>query len=879
MDNSTTSFRSQNHDYHQQRRRSPKAKGRRNPRIDSEEEFSLSDNDDVIGEAALNWLDYYSKYDGSAVHLCSRRPGVHLQPISNRNPNHRHRPSPLQVREGKENTSSVTTAMRQSLRVAANGATKTTDKRYCATLEQAIDAKTRMVLLRMLNCAIFDDINGCISTGKQANVYHATKYDGQEFAVKVYKTSVLGFKDMDCYIQRDCRFRHGYCKHNPWKVAKTRAEKEMSNLMRLKAAGIRCPSPIHLKLHVLVMEFIGKSGWAAPRLKDANLSEDKMGDCYVQIIMVMRNLYRKCKLVHGDLSAYNILYYEGNLHIINVSQSVDFDHPLASDILREDCIRVSDFFRMNGVGVMTMWELFYFIVDSSITDESVECYLEKMQQNISFRDSLMSVEDWKMLRTLGQQKDAEEDVDRITGCQDAVDLTFIIPEFEHSLLPAPEQLQLLTQPNKWDMDNIFERTDISTSSGTESGIDEDDDSSDTQETLPAARKKNKRECASVEQAIDIDSRTRMVLFRMMIQEIFDEINGCISAGKQVNVYLVSKRDGQEFAVKVYKTSGFKGFMQGDCKQDRRKMIKTRAEKEMRNLVRLKEAGIKCPTPILLTLPVLVMEFIGKSGSAAPCLKDANLSDDEMRECYVQIIMEIRNLYQKCKLVHGNLSEYNILYYEGNLHIIDFSQSVDLDNPLASDILREDCIRVSDFFKMNGVGCTTVRELLDFIVDSSITDESVECYLEKMQQKIVAMGNVFPADDNAADCISEKQPKESDTNGTSTEQKNNFGAVSGTDEGQEDYSSDSKGVEPYDITQEALPADKKAARKKNKKKVKEGNKKAPESTQGTLPADKKAARKDHKKKVKEERREVRKSLTLQDAKKKKNWVGNIINRFP
>ncbi|RZC86101.1 hypothetical protein C5167_026785 [Papaver somniferum] len=865
--NNTTTLRSQNHDSYHQQRRIPKSKGRRNPKIDSEEEFSLSDND-VIGEAALSWLHYYFKDDGAVVHLCSRLPGGHLQPTSNRNPNHQHRPSPLQEREGKENMNTVTTAMRQSLRVAANGAIKTTDKRYCATLEQAIDARTRIVLLRMLNCAVIDDINGCIATGKQANVYHATKHDGQEFAVKIYKTSVIGSKDRDRYTQVDYRFRHRYRKHNPWKVAKTRAEKEMSNLMRLKAAGIRCPTPIHLKLHVLVMEFIGKSGWAAPRLKDANLSQDKMRDCYVQVILVMRNLYQKCKLVHGDLSEYNILYHEGNLHIINVSQSVDLDHPLASDILRQDCIRVSDFFWMNGVGVMTMWELFDFIVDSSITDESVGCYLEKMQQKILFRDSLTYVDDrkvnnleprslssltkksktlqfyllaYKMFRTLAQQKDAEEDVDMIMDYQDAMDLTIIIPEFEESLLPGQEQLRLLMQPNKWNINNIFERTDISTSSGT----DENGDSSDTQETLPAdkkaALKENKRDRACVEQAIDIDSRTRMVLFKMMNEKIFDEINGCISAGKQVNVYLVSKRDGQEFAVKVYKTSGFKGFKQGDCKQNRRKMVKTKAEKEMRNLVRLKEAGIKCPTPILLTLPVLVMEFIGKSGSAAPRLKDANLSEDKMRECYVQ----------------------------DNLHIIDVSQSVDLDHPLASDILREDCIRVSDFFRMNGVGCMTVCELLEFIVDSSITDESVECYLKEMQQKILAMGNVFPVVDNTADCISgkgavedvngipsgqdircltyPKQPKESDINGTFAEQTNKFGAISGPDEEQ----------------QEAPPTDKKAARKENKKKVKE-EEEAGKSTHGTLPADKKAARKDHKKKVKEERREARKSLTLQDV---------------
>ncbi|XP_044950476.1 serine/threonine-protein kinase RIO1-like isoform X2 [Hordeum vulgare subsp. vulgare] len=68
------------------------------------------------------------------------------------------------------------------------------------------------------------------ATVEQANVYHATKIDGQELAIKVYKTSVLVFKDRDRYVQGDYRFRCGYCKHNPRKMVKTSAENEMRNL-------------------------------------------------------------------------------------------------------------------------------------------------------------------------------------------------------------------------------------------------------------------------------------------------------------------------------------------------------------------------------------------------------------------------------------------------------------------------------------------------------------------------------------------------------------------------------------------------------------------------------------------------------------------------
>ena len=49
----------------------------------------------------------------------------------------------------------------------------------------------------MLNSGVFSAIHGCISTGKEANVYHAVTAQGSHLAVKVYKTSILAFKDRD----------------------------------------------------------------------------------------------------------------------------------------------------------------------------------------------------------------------------------------------------------------------------------------------------------------------------------------------------------------------------------------------------------------------------------------------------------------------------------------------------------------------------------------------------------------------------------------------------------------------------------------------------------------------------------------------------------
>ncbi|KAL0365922.1 UNVERIFIED_CONTAM: Serine/threonine-protein kinase rio1 [Sesamum radiatum] len=388
------------------------------------EELEEEDDDDLsisseseIGEA-LDYLDSRDDaedgiVDSSFTLLHTRRPNAHgglhsrpntssLQPISNKSQkfaNHI-RAAPLEEWEGRFNvgmSNSVTTAIRESVRDMAIGKTKTTEKADRATVEQAIDPRTRMVLFKMLNRGVFNDINGCISTGKEANVYHATKSDGQELAIKVYKTSVLVFKDRDRYVQGDYRFRYGYCKHNPRKMVKTWAEKEMRNLMRLRAAGIRCPAPLLLRLHVLVMEFIGKAGWAAPRLKDADLSLDKLREGYVEMIMVMRTLYQKCKLVHGDLSEYNILYFEGHLYIIDVSQAVDLDHPHALDFLREDCLHVSAQKKILARGDVISAE--EEIADSVF----VQSFIPK---------------------TLDHVKHAEEDVQRIISGKDTGDMYY-----------------------------------------------------------------------------------------------------------------------------------------------------------------------------------------------------------------------------------------------------------------------------------------------------------------------------------------------------------------------------------------------------------------------------------------------------------------------
>ncbi|CAL1712588.1 unnamed protein product [Somion occarium] len=265
------------------------------------------------------------------------------------------------------------------------------DKSDRATSEQVLDPRTRIILFKMIGRGLLFEVNGCVSTGKEANVYHALTPDRRHLALKIYKTSILVFKDRDRYVSGEFRFRKGYSRHNPRKMVRVWAEKEMRNLKRLQTAGIRCPEPIEIRENVLVMSFIGdREGWASPRLKDADFPASRATALYVELILMVRKMFHECKLVHADLSEYNILYHiedsapskpetqesqneeaekEGHLYIIDVSQSVEHDHPHAFDFLRSDIRNVEDFFSRRGVRTLGLRRTFEFITTPTFEGE------------------------------------------------------------------------------------------------------------------------------------------------------------------------------------------------------------------------------------------------------------------------------------------------------------------------------------------------------------------------------------------------------------------------------------------------------------------------------------------------------------------------------
>ncbi|KAH8825356.1 RIO1-domain-containing protein [Flagelloscypha sp. PMI_526] len=233
------------------------------------------------------------------------------------------------------------------------------DKSDRATNEQVLDPRTRLILFKAIGRGMLEEINGCVSTGKEANVYHALA-GSTHLAIKIYKTSILVFKDRTRYVEGEHRFRRGTNTSNPRKMVRLWAEKELRNLKRLASAGVSCPTPVEVRENVLIMEFIGDAeGWASPRLKDATLpdSSDELARLYAQLVLMIRRMYQECKLSKPFLV------------IIDVSQSVEAAHPHAWDFLRTDVKNVEEFWVRRGVKTLGLRATFDFITREDATDK------------------------------------------------------------------------------------------------------------------------------------------------------------------------------------------------------------------------------------------------------------------------------------------------------------------------------------------------------------------------------------------------------------------------------------------------------------------------------------------------------------------------------
>jgi len=125
--------------------------------------------------------------------------------------------------------------------------------------------------------------------------------------------------------------------------------------------------------------------------------------------------------------------------------------------------------------------------------------------------------------------------------------------------------------------------------------------------------------------------------------------------------------------------------------------------ELTTLKRLHAAGADVPEPYASAPNAILMGFVGDGFAAAPALSEITLERGEAPQLFERVVANIETMLA-CGVIHGDLSAYNILYWEGNLALIDFPQVVRPEaNVNAYAIFRRDVTRVCDYFAKQGVG--------------------------------------------------------------------------------------------------------------------------------------------------------------------------------
>lgn len=133
-------------------------------------------------------------------------------------------------------------------------------------------------------------------------------------------------------------------------IAEQWAVAEFAALCQLHSAGVPVPYPVQILGTEILLEFIGdEDGAAAPRLAELRPSGTELVDLWDQLTEALRVLSRH-GLVHGDLSAYNLLVHEGLLVMIDLPQVLDvIAHPRGAEFLERDVANVSHWFAARGL--------------------------------------------------------------------------------------------------------------------------------------------------------------------------------------------------------------------------------------------------------------------------------------------------------------------------------------------------------------------------------------------------------------------------------------------------------------------------------------------------------------------------------------------------
>ncbi|MFT4945311.1 MAG: RIO kinase 1 [Halovenus sp.] len=216
-----------------------------------------------------------------------------------------------------------------------------------------------------------------------------------------------------------------------------------------------------------------------------------------------------------------------------------------------------------------------------------------------------------------------------------------------------------------------------------------------------------------------DDATFAALYKLVQDGHIDAFGGPISTGKEANVYTALAGD-QTVAVKIYRinASDFRDmgeYMEGDPRfesigGDKKSIVLAWVRAEFANLDRARRAGVRVPTPVAVERNVLVMEYLGTAEGRARRLGEVTVENPDT--AYEVLREYVRRLYD-AGLVHGDLSEYNVVVEASQLYVIDLGQAVTVHHPNSDEFLERDCRNVANFFHRQGVD-TSPDQLLAYV---------------------------------------------------------------------------------------------------------------------------------------------------------------------
>src|SRR2546423_7294186 len=218
--------------------------------------------------------------------------------------------------------------------------TREKDSETRKTYDEVFDHAALLTIAELITDGVISTLDYPVSTGKEANVFHATDPDGRAKAVKIYRINTATFRNIALYIEGDPRFKRVKRATKPTIFAW--AQKEYKNLVRMEDAGVRVPTPERVLNNVLVMAYIGDESTPAPSLREVAL--ESPAAVYQDVVANLQSI-RKSQLVHADMSEYNLLWWQDRVVVIDVGQAVPLDHPHAEEWFRRDVANIARFFK------------------------------------------------------------------------------------------------------------------------------------------------------------------------------------------------------------------------------------------------------------------------------------------------------------------------------------------------------------------------------------------------------------------------------------------------------------------------------------------------------------------------------------------------------